>query len=122
MASSLTKERPKLEAFENKFADRTYTIEIRYPEFTSVCPKTGLPDFGEIIIKYIPDKFCVELKTLKLYLHSYRNDGIFYEHVVNKVMDDFVACCDPLEIEVIGNFNPRGGITTTVRASHKKNK
>ena len=115
-----TNKQPALETFPNKYPGRPYAVEMVYPEFTSVCPKTGLPDFGEIRIKYIPDKLCVELKSLKLYLHSYRNERIFYETVVNKILDDIVSVCNPREIEVIGNFNPRGGITTTVTAKHKK--
>lgn len=107
-----------LETFDNQYPGRDYEIEIRCPEFTSVCPKTGQPDFGTITFVYTPDKLCVELKALKLYLQSYRNKGIFYEHVVNRILDDFVAAARPRRLRVIGAFTPRGGITTTVTASY----
>lgn len=105
---------PKLETFPNQYAGREYTIEIRCPEFTSVCPKTGQPDFGTITFTYTPSALCVELKSLKLYLQRYRNQGVFYEHVVNRLLDDFVAACRPVRCRVVGRFTPRGGITTTV--------
>lgn len=110
----------EIETFENPSPGRRYTITIRNPEFTSVCPKTGLPDFGTITINYIPDKKCLELKALKYYFIEYRNQGIFYESATNKILDDLVAVCDPLWIEVIGEFTVRGGITTTVKATHEK--
>ena len=95
-------------------AERDYSIEITCPEFTSVCPKTGQPDFGAITYTYTPDRQCVELKSLKLYLQRFRNQGIFYEDVVNRLLEDFVQACRPRRCEVVGAFTPRGGITTTV--------
>lgn len=88
------------------------------PEFTSLCPKTGQPDFGTIRIRYIPDRVCLELKSLKLYLWSYRNEGVFYEKVTNQILNDLVAACSPRWIEVVGEFNVRGGIATRVMAAH----
>ena len=108
-----------LETFPNSYSKRKYTITINCPEFTSVCPKTGLPDFGTIIIEYIPNKHCIELKSLKYYLLEYRNRGIFYELVVNKILDDLKVTLNPKYIKVSGIFTPRGGITTTVISSHK---
>jgi 7-cyano-7-deazaguanine reductase len=107
----------QLETFPNEYAGRDYVIEIVCPEFTSLCPKTGQPDFGTIRFTYTPAKLCVELKSLKLYLHRYRNQGAFYEHLVNRLLDDFVAVCKPIRCTVEGAFTPRGGITTTVRAT-----
>jgi 7-cyano-7-deazaguanine reductase len=104
----------QLETFPNQHGHRDYTIEIICPEFTSVCPKTGQPDFGTITFTYVPDKFCVELKSLKLYLQRFRNQGIFYEDVVNRLLDDFVSACQPRHCKVVGAFTPRGGLTTTV--------
>lgn len=109
-----------LEVFTNQFAGREYEIEIVCPEFTSVCPKTGQPDFGTIIFRYVPAETCVELKSLKLYLQAYRNQGIFYEHVVNTILDDFVAACQPIRATVIGDFRPRGGITTRVTVEYRR--
>jgi 7-cyano-7-deazaguanine reductase len=108
-----------LETFPNRHPGRDYEIEIRCPEFTSVCPKTGQPDFGTILIRYVPDKVCLELKSLKLYLHDYRNKGIFYEHVTNVILDDLVAALKPRRMTVEGDFNVRGGIGTIVRASYE---
>jgi 7-cyano-7-deazaguanine reductase len=104
----------QLETFANQYPGRDYTIEIVCPEFTSVCPMTGQPDFGTITFTYTPAERCVELKSLKLYLQRFRNQGIFYEHVVNRLLDDFVAACRPRRCRVVGAFTPRGGITTTV--------
>ena len=112
------KNNTKLEAFSNRYPKRNYIITINCPEFTSVCPKTGLPDFGAIIIEYIPDKLCLELKSLKYYLLKYRNEGIFYEYVVNKILDDLVKILKPKQITVTGNFTARGGITTTVTSKY----
>ena len=95
-----------------------YTIEITNLEFTAVCPKTGLPDFATIRVTYVPDERCVELKSLKSYFLSFRDVGIFHEHVINKVLDDFVAACRPRSVEVVGEFNLRGGLKTVVRASY----
>ncbi|MBI3590219.1 MAG: NADPH-dependent 7-cyano-7-deazaguanine reductase QueF [Candidatus Melainabacteria bacterium] len=111
-----------LETFLNRYPKRDYIVTITCPEFTSVCPKTGLPDFGTIIIEYIPDKLCVELKSLKYYLLNYRNQGIFYEYVINKILDDLNNALNAKEISVTGNFTARGGITTTVSAKHTKKK
>jgi 7-cyano-7-deazaguanine reductase len=108
----------KIETFDNKYTGRDYTITIVNPEFTSVCPKTGLPDFGTITIDYIPAKKCVELKSLKYYFLEYRSMGIFYEMVVNKILDDLVSVLHPKWIEVTGDFTARGGITTTVKTVH----
>ena len=107
-----------LETFENPRPDRDYDIVIESPEFTSVCPKTGLPDFGTLTIRYVPAESCIELKSLKYYLLEYRNEGIFYEAAINKILDDLVAACQPRWMEVEGAFTARGGITTTVSASH----
>jgi len=104
----------QLETFANLYPGRDYNIEIVCPEFTSLCPKTGQPDFGTITFTYTPDQLCVELKALKLYLQRYRNEGIFYETVVNRLLDDFVKACRPRRCRVVGAFTPRGGITTTV--------
>ena len=108
--------REKLETFENQYPGRDYTIRIECPEFTSVCPRTGQPDFGTLWITYVPDRKCVELKSLKLYLQQYRDEGIFYEHVTNRVLDDLVAVVEPRKMTVEAAFNARGGITTTVTA------
>src|SRR5438552_1422485 len=104
----------QLETFPNPNPGRDYTIEIVCPEFTSLCPMTGQPDFGTITFAYTPDRLCVELKSLKLYLQRFRNEGIFYEAVANRLLDDFVAACRPKKCKVSGAFTPRGGITTTV--------
>jgi 7-cyano-7-deazaguanine reductase len=103
-----------METFPNPRPQRDYTIEIVCPEFTSLCPKTGQPDFGTITFTYAPDQLCVELKSLKLYLQGFRNQGIFYEDVVNRLLDDFVQACRPRRCKVVGTFTPRGGITTNV--------
>ena len=103
-----------LEIVDNNHPDRDYEINISIPEFNCVCPKTGLPDFANIKINYIPNKSIVELKSLKLYIVKYRNVGIFHEYVTNHIMDDFKRACNPKKIEVIGDFYPRGGIKTTV--------
>ena len=109
----------QLETFSNQYPDRDYTVEIVCPEFTSVCPKTGQPDFGKITFTYTPGERCVELKSLKLYLHRYRQQGVFYEHLVNRLLDDFVAACQPVRCRVVGAFTPRGGITTTVTSIYQ---
>jgi len=113
---------PKLETFENPSPKRDYEITIRAPEFTSVCPRTGQPDFGVITIRYTPDKTCLELKALKYYLQSYRNKGIFYEAATNKIIDDLVAACRPRRMTVTGEFSARGGITTTVTVCYPHSK
>ena len=111
---------PTIETWENQYSDRDYTIEITNLEFSAVCPKTGLPDFATITITYVPDKHCVELKSLKEYFLSYRDVGIFHEHIVNKVLEDFVKACQPRTAEVVGDFNIRGGMKTTVQSNYKK--
>jgi 7-cyano-7-deazaguanine reductase len=110
--------RSALETFENQFPDRDYEIEIVSPEFTSVCPRTGQPDFGTITITYIPDKKCVELKSLKFYLQSFRNQGIFYEHVTNTILDDLAAVVEPRSMKVVAAFNARGGMTENVTVEY----
>ena len=108
--------RNTLETFANQYPGRDYVIEIICPEFTSVCPKTGQPDFGTLTIIYTPEAKCVELKSLKLYLQQFRNEGIFYETVTNRILDDLVAVMQPRRIKLMAAFTPRGGITTTVTA------
>ncbi len=107
-----------IETFPNPKPARDYEIAIECPEFTSVCPKTGLPDFGTITIRYVPDELCLELKALKYYLIDFRNRGIFYEAVTNQILDDLVATCRPRRMSVTGDFTARGGLTTTVRAEY----
>ena len=109
-----------LEAFDNQFPERDYVIETICPEFTSVCPKTGQPDFGELEFRYIADKKCVELKSLKFYLQSYRNDGIFYENVTNTIVNDLVAVLDPRWLELKAKFSPRGRIASNVIVEWKQ--
>jgi 7-cyano-7-deazaguanine reductase len=104
----------KIEVWRNKYSDKDYTINIEAGEFSCICPKTGLPDYAQINVEYIPDKFCVELKSFKLYLLSYRDIGVFHEHVINKILDDFVKASRPRQAKIIGRFNTRGGIVTTV--------
>lgn len=103
-----------LETFENPFPDRNYTIDTVCPEFTSMCPKTGQPDFGTLTISYVPGKKCFELKSLKLYLQQYRNHGAFYEAVTNMILDDLVAVTQPRSMKIVADFTPRGGIRTSV--------
>jgi len=111
-----------LETFENEFPGRDYIIEIICPEFTSVCPKTGQPDFGTLTFTYTPDRKCVELKSLKLYLQSFRNQGIFYENVTNRILDDLVAALAPRRMKLIASFTPRGGISTNVTVVHESSR
>ncbi len=108
-----------LETFANQFPDRNYEIEISCPEFTAVCPKTGQPDFGTILITYIPGATCIELKGLKLYLQGFRNKGIFYEHSINTILDELVAACEPRRMRVIGQFTPRGGMSSRITALYE---
>ncbi|MEM6330361.1 MAG: preQ(1) synthase [Planctomycetota bacterium] len=110
--------RGKLETFDNQFPEREYKIEIVQPEFTSVCPKTGQPDYGTITVTYTPRAKCVELKSLKMYLQAYRNEGIFYENVTNTILDDLVAVVSPQWMKVESSWNARGGITETVTVQH----
>ena len=109
-----------LETFSNPKPDREYEISICCPEFTSVCPKTGMPDFGEIRINYIPNKLCIELKTLKYYLVGFRDQGIYYESVTNTILDDLVDTCAPRRMTVTGAFSARGGITTQITATYEQ--
>ena len=111
--------RELLETFENEFPQRDYQIEIICPEFTSVCPKTGQPDFGVIKIVYTPEARCVELKSLKFYLQSFRNEGIFYENVSNRILDDLVAAIEPRRMRLVAEFSPRGGISTNITATYE---
>ena len=108
-----------LETFENQHPGRDYTIEIVCPEFTSVCPKTGQPDFGTLTFTYVPDRRCVELKSLKLYLQQFRDQGIFYENVTNRILDDLVAVLAPRQMQLVAAFTPRGGISTSVTVTHR---
>ncbi|MDR2756566.1 MAG: preQ(1) synthase [Planctomycetaceae bacterium] len=109
-----------LETFANSYPNRDYLIEIICPEFTSVCPKTGQPDFGTLTFQYIPDCLCVELKSLKLYLQQFRNEGIFYENVTNRILDDLAVLLQPRWIKLTAAFTPRGGISTSVTVEWKK--
>jgi 7-cyano-7-deazaguanine reductase len=111
---------PEIESWPNQFAG--YEIEISSPEFTSVCPKTGQPDFGTITFTYTPGESCVELKSLKFYLQRFRDQGIFYEQVTNRLLDDFVAACKPVRCRVVSPWTPRGGITTNVTCSYEAGK
>ena len=110
---------PVIETWKNQYPDKDYTITIDIPEFTCICPKTGLPDFANITIKYIPDALCLELKSLKMYTIFYRDVGIFNENVVNKILEDCVKSCKPRSMEIAGEFNARGGIKTTVNAEYR---
>ena len=110
--------REMLDTFENQYPGRDYTIEIECPEFTSVCPKTGQPDFGTLTFTYTPADRCVELKSLKMYLQQYRNEGVFYETITNRILDDLVAVLEPKSMMLLAEFTPRGGITTAITATH----
>ncbi len=110
----------ELDTFDNKVLNRKYTIICNCPEFTHICPITGQPDFAKIVITYIPDKKCIESKSLKLYLSAFRNVGTFHEAVTNKILDDIIKAADPYEAKVVGDFNTRGGISIEVIAEHKK--
>ena len=114
MAEPSDNARDALETFENRHPQRDYAIEIVCPEFTSVCPKTGQPDFGTLTFTYTPDRCCVELRSLKLYLQQFRNAGIFYEDVTNRIVDDLVAVLQPRRLKLVAAFSARGGITTDV--------
>jgi 7-cyano-7-deazaguanine reductase len=109
-----------IEVFENAYPDRDYTIIHESPEFTSLCPKTGQPDFGTITVEYIPDKLCIELKSLKLYFHSFRNDGIYFESVTNRILDDLVAACQPRYMHITADFNVRGGLSSVIEVEYQK--
>ena len=109
-----------LETFPNPHPDREYTIDIDSPEFTSLCPKTGQPDFATIRIRYVPAEWCIELKALKLYLWSYRDEGAFFEDVTNRILNDLVGVLAPVRCTVVGDFNVRGGIKTVVTATYER--
>ena len=111
---------PELELFDNTHPERDYYITIRCPEFTSLCPRTGQPDFGEIVVEYCPDKLCIELKSMKFYIQSYRNKGIFYEALTNDILNDLSGARKPRWMKVTSRFAPRGGITTEVVAEYKR--
>lgn len=113
-----TMKTPSIDVWRNKYPDRDYVVNLSIPEFTCICPKTGLPDFATLKISYKPAKTCIELKSFKLYTIFYRNVGIFHEHLVNKILDDIVKACRPRWIKVEGIMNPRGGIQTTVVAEY----
>ena len=116
--SGISAQLPDIECWANQFP--AYEISIAMPEYTSMCPKTGLPDFGTITIKYRPDKLCLELKSLKVYFQAYRNLGIFYENAVNRILRDIVAACNPVEAKVIGEFSSRGGMRSVIEAKYKR--
>lgn len=120
MEPTATPSSDELETFPNPRPGREFTIEIVCPEFTSVCPKTGQPDFGTITYRYVPAELCVELKSLKLYLQRFRNIGIFYEAVTNQLLDDFVAASQPRKCTVVSTWTPRGGITTNVTCEYER--
>ena len=107
---------PSIECWENQYPG--YEIEIVIPEYTAICPKTGLPDFGTIFVNYVPDKSCLELKSLKEYINAYRNLGIFYENAVNRILHDLVDACQPVSMRIRGEFTPRGGIQSRIEAHY----
>lgn len=111
---------PEIEVWKNKYTDRDYVIELDIPECTCICPKTGLPDFVHVKIDYIPTKTCIELKSLKMYIVAFRDVGIFHEHLTNRILDDFVAACDPKWVKIGATVTPRGGIQTTVSVEYKR--
>jgi 7-cyano-7-deazaguanine reductase len=114
-----TKPSKELEIFDNPTPERDYTIRIRLPEFTCLCPKTGQPDFATLHLEYVPENSCVELKSLKLYIWSFRDEGAFHEAVTNQILSDLVAACEPRFMRLSAEFNVRGGVYTTVVAEHK---
>lgn len=111
---------PEIEVWKNQYPDKIYAINLEIPEFTCICPKTGLPDFANITITYCPDKYCVELKSFKMYTIFYRNLGIFHEHLTNRILEDFVRAVKPRWAKITAEFNPRGGIKTTVSREYKR--
>jgi len=118
--SGLKEKLPPIDTFPNQFPD--YEIKIEIPEFTSICPITGLPDFGNIVIRYVPKEQCLELKSLKMYILAYRNLGIFYENAVNRILEEIVKACRPISASVTGEFNPRGGMKSIVEAHYPRTK
>lgn len=119
-ASGVDSPLPEIETWPNQFTGRDYEIEISSPEFTSVCPKTGLPDHGTLTVRYVPEGDCLELKSYKMYLLAYRNLGIFQENIVNRVLDDIVRATKPRKATVLGDFTPRGGIYSKISASYER--
>jgi len=119
-AAGVNAELPEIETWPNQYPD--YEIEIVMPEFTSVCPKTGLPDFGRIVLRYVPDRSCLELKSYKMYLLAYRDLGIFQENIVNRVLQDVVNAANPVRATVVGEFTPRGGLSTVVTVTYTRNR
>ncbi len=113
-------EENRLERFENRTLVRRYTIEFTCPEFTCVCPRSGFPDFATVYIRYVPDQYCVELKSLKLYINSFRDKHVFHEDVTNVILQDLIDLLDPHEIDVVGDFTVRGNIKTVITAKHAK--
>ncbi len=113
---------PKIEVWQNQYPDKEYMINLETDELTCICPKTGLPDFAKVVIQYIPNRVCVELKSFKMYLHSFRNVGIFHEHLTNRILDDFVRVCKPRYAKIEVEMNIRGGIKTTVSVEYKEYK
>lgn len=113
---------PEIEVWENQYPDKKYAIVLEVPEFTCICPKTGLPDFATIKIEYSPRKFCIELKSFKMYTIFWRNIGIFHEHLINRMLEDFVRAAQPRWVKITGEFKARGGITTTVIREYRKKK
>jgi len=111
---------PAIEVWKNQYPDREYAVTLDVPEFTCICPKTGLPDFANIRIEYAPHRFCVELKSFKMYTIFYRNIGIFHEHLVNKMLEDLVKASHPRWLKITAEFNPRGGIKTTVSREYRR--
>jgi 7-cyano-7-deazaguanine reductase len=116
--AGLTAPLPPIETWPNQYAD--YEIVVEIPEYNAICPKTGLPDFGHLTVRYTPDRLCLELKSLKLYIVAYRNLGIFYENAVNRILDDCVAACRPRRMSVTGTFSSRGGISSVVEARYPR--
>ena len=114
--SGLTAKLPAIETWPNQY--KGYEIVIEIPEYTAICPKTGLPDFGTITLSYMPDRSCLELKSLKMYIHAYRNVGIFYENAVNRVLEDIVSACHPVWAKVVGEFKARGGLSSRIEARY----
>jgi 7-cyano-7-deazaguanine reductase len=109
---------PSIDTWPNQYPD--YEISVEIPEYNAICPKTGLPDFGHLTIRYVPDRLCLELKSLKLYIVAYRNVGIFYENAVNRILEDCVAACRPKRMSVEGTFSSRGGISSVIEASYPR--
>jgi 7-cyano-7-deazaguanine reductase len=116
--SGLAAPLPAIETWPNQYAN--YEIVVEIPEYNAICPKTGLPDFGHLTIRYVPDALCLELKSLKLYIVAYRNVGIFYENAVNRILDDCVAACRPKRMRIVGTFSSRGGISSVVEARYPR--